>query len=179
MRWEGFPGAPGYNVFYALPGGGAGAFLNNFYATFKNLLPAGVKITVPSAGNTYNQATGEVTGVWSSAANTPQIGTDATGYSAPSGLCFNWITDTFVSGKRLKGRTFIVPAGGIVYDTDGSIKSTYMTVFQGAADTLISATSGHLGIWHRPHSGAGDGVFGVITSAVVRDRAAILTSRRQ
>jgi hypothetical protein len=83
-----------------------------------------------------------------------------------------------INGRRLRGRTFLVPLGSTFYTTDGTPIETARTNIAAAAAVLIANTGGPpLGVWRRP-SPSGVGVLGVATTASVPDKAAVLKSRR-
>jgi len=177
VTWTGFPGAPGYSVFYALPGGGFVDALHTFFQTLNGAFPANVRIQVAGSGLEINQATGVITGTWSG--TTPALVTCTGGgnYAAPVGTSVNWLTSTVVGGKFVRGRTFLVPMASAVFDTDGSISATALSQIQTAAAALVTAGTDYFVAWHRPVAGSG-GVAANITGSLVRDRASVLTSRR-
>jgi len=87
-----------------------------------------------------------------------------------------WNTDSIVGGRRLKGRTFLLPIESVNYDSAGTLVTACLNNFQTAANTLEAV--GKLLIWHRPQQGGSDGVVGPVTSATVPDRVAWLRTRR-
>ena len=68
--WNNFPGAPGYTTVYSAspPTPTLGA-LRGFFDAIKALIPNGTTISFPNSGDLIDEATGAVTGAWSS---TPQ-----------------------------------------------------------------------------------------------------------
>jgi hypothetical protein len=178
VRWDGFPGAPGYSVFYALPEGNVAAKLVDFFTELKTAIPSNVTVTVPASGNSYNQASGALTGVWSGGTGGTVDCTGTAVYAAPVGASVTWITDTFVSGKRIKGRTYLVPMHSAIFDMDGSLLSTFMAGLYTACTNLISGADGHLVVWHRPTSAGDDGIAATVTDALINDKASVLRSRR-
>lgn len=176
-RWAGFQGAPGYSVFYARPGGGVRDRIATFMDGFKNALPSGVTITIPTEGDVVNEVNGQITGTWTNGTPKTVLGTNSANYSAVSGVAINWQTADVVNGRRVRGRTFMVPLSQAAYGPDGQVLSTYRTEVQNLADLLISSSTGFFGIWHRPVNGAG-GSFHDITAARVKTGPAVLRSRR-
>lgn len=66
---------------------------------------------------------------------------------------------------------------GDAYQSDGTLADVNKATLQTAADGLWGSNT--LYVWHRPApAGSSTGVVGAITSAMVRDKAAILRSRR-
>ena len=177
VRWDGFTGAPGYSVFYALPGHSVRGMIFNFFDSIKVNVPTGVHWTVPLSGNTFDDATGELTGVWTE--TTAATGIDASG-GAPNvgnaGACFTWRTNTILDGKKVRGRTFIVPLSTANYASNGTLDDAVLAAFRTKGQALVDDADGNLVVWHRPKAGAGGG-HGPITLCTVTDRAAILRSR--
>ena len=186
--WSGFSGAPGYTNFYfrsALIGtplaNAATGKTRAFFQTMAELLPTGVSVTVDPVVAEIDEETGLQGDEFNSAtAPAVVIGSAPGERSAPSGLCVNWRTSTFLSGRRVRGRTFIVPCSIAVYEGDGTIKPGYLTIARNAATALRTESLGFesaLMVWHRPVNGAG-GSAAAVTGHTVNDKAAVLTSRR-
>jgi hypothetical protein len=180
VLWSGFPGAPGYTRFYTDPSVGVPplADYQAFFTGIADRIPSSVTIQVQSTGDTLDEQTGAITGSWSEAAQTAIVGTGSGAYAAASGAHINWRTATLVNGRRLKGRTFLVPLYGGAYDSDGTIAATVLTDLRTNLATLVAAVGGGLQVvWHRPVNGA-NGSIGDMTSADIPDKAAVLRSRR-
>ena len=143
----------------------------------KAVFPVGLVITVPGAGDTIDDTTGELTGTWTSSGGGNVSGTTAFGAAAGVGACIGWSTGGIVNGRRLKGRTFIVPIHAQNYDTDGTLVASSLLAIQTLANSIQAA--GPLAVWHRPTTtGGSDGnSYGVISNRV-RDKVAYLSSRR-
>jgi hypothetical protein len=109
---------------------------------------------------------------------TPAViqGTAASGYSSASGAVVGWITNGFHNGRRIRGRTFLVPLGGVAYDTDGTLSAAYLTKCRSAATLYV--TNGSPAIFTRPQPGLSNGGATAVSAAQVNDKAAVLTSRR-
>jgi hypothetical protein len=139
-------------------------------------LPADVHIQVENAGDIIEDSTGTLTGAWSAASVAVVNGSSSDPYSGPSGAVVDWMTDTIAAGRRLRGRTFLVPWSGTDYQNDGTLAGSAITAIQDAADALIASQSTSFVVYHR---GTGsDGSNGLVTSARVPDLAAVLRSRR-
>ena len=105
------------------------------------------------------------------------MGTGAVGAAAGVGACVSWLTGGIVGGRRLRGRTFLVPLHNSTYDTDGTFTSGVLTALT-AFQTAMRA-AGPLAVWHRPTTPGGtDGTSYGVIGARVRDRVAFLSSRR-
>lgn len=144
-------------------------------------LPNTVSVQVPNAGDTIEDTTGALDGVWAGPSVAPTIGSGGANAAAGVGACIGWTTGGIVSGtkgpRKLRGRTFIVPLHSGCYEGNG----TLLTAIVGTLDTFATAlqAAGPLAIWHRPTSlAAADGnSYGVISHRV-RDKVAFLSSRR-
>lgn len=143
----------------------------------KALFPVNLHIIVPGSGDTIEDTTGELTDVWTASGGDDIEGTGAYGTAAGAGACIGWTTGGIINGRKLRGRTFIVPIHTMNYDDDGTLAPSSMVVLNGLANALQAA--GPLAIWHRPTTvGGSDGnSYGVIANKV-RDKVAFLSSRR-
>lgn len=179
VLWTGFPGSPGYTNFYFTTDVGGGTALQTLFTAFAPMLPSTVKIQVPASGPQINPLTGDQTGVWTTSSH-PQISGAAGGkYSAASGACITWVTGVFIRGRRVRGRTFIVPLESGCYAPDGTIDDGTRTIMNTAVAAFVTATSPGLSVYVRNRPGHSDeGQACEILSGNIRDRIAILTTRR-
>lgn len=147
-----------------------------FWASMSGDIPPDVDIQVENVGDTIDSATGVLTGAW--AADPVAVVHCGGGgiYAAPVGAVIDWLTSTIANGKRLRGRTFLVPLSFDRFQADGTLEDNTRDSIQAYGETLISEQSDSFCIWHR---GTGsDGSTGIVTSAHVPDMAAVLRSRR-
>jgi len=110
------------------------------------------------------------------------VGTYAGGFGpAPAGACVRWVTDEFKRGRRVIGKTFLVPGPTNAYETNGTLTSAYITLLQSWADAMDNAGAIDLVfvVWSRPRPGMADGSKHSVVGNVVQDKAAVLRSRRQ
>lgn len=194
-RWQGFNGAPGYTVlhfrdFGAGDGGGGdvdaamalGAVTRtfDFMRAFPALLPAVVNIQVEGTVDVIEDTTGELVNSFNVAPPAAVQGTAASNYSAASGAVVNWRTGGIRNGRRIRGRSFIVPLAIGAYSLSGQLSPASQTTLQNAATALANAAlTPDLMVYARPTSaGAVDGTAAVVTSAQVPTLGAILRSRR-
>ncbi len=175
--WTGFAGAPGYSVFYATPDMGISGVIKTFFESMKTLIPSVINIASPTTGDRLNELSGQLTGTWTGGVGGSTQGTGGGDFAGPAGLSITWLTDGVVNGRRVRGRTFIVPIIATSYDNTGSLDTGVVSQAQSAADALVTAAAGNLLVWHRPVNGGGGSVHPV-TGARVADKAAILRSRR-
>jgi len=187
--WSGFPGGPGVSTFYSLVPDTTVVDVRALFLAIHTGLPSSVSVQVENSGDILEDTTGEVTGLWSTDAVLPVDGDNTAAYSAPSGICVNWITATVLDGHRVKGRTFFVPAGGNFYEDNGTLSAGALAIFEPAASTFVAAEVGALVVWHRPRvARAADGSrpavtaraggHALVTASSVPDKAVVLRSRR-
>lgn len=154
------------------------ADIKTAYQALLGGIPPNVTLTIPNAGDTIEDTTGTLVDVWSSTGGGTITGTAAsTGVAAGVGACVGWLTGGIIAGKKLRGRTFIVPIAAGEYEFDGTLNGAEITRLNTFATSLMA--SGPLAVWHRPTTpGGSDGnSYGVI-SYKVRDHVAYLSSRR-
>lgn len=182
MVWTGFIGAPGYSSFYHRVGGSEPAAeqaghnaVANFASLLQGLIPGDVILTVDPLWQALLDTTGEVVAEGTVATPAePVAGTVAGGWAGNTGYAIEWVTGTFIGGRRLRGRTYVVPgAGG--FDVDGTLTPGTLTALATAALAIVAAEQDFV-VWHRP-AGTVAGSSVDIASANVRDHAYILRSR--
>lgn len=153
-----------------------------FFNSIKAYLPGVVKIDVLSDVEVIDDATGTMTDVRLSTTREQVVGGSGASatWSAPSGACVTWNTGGVRNGRRVRGRTFVVPLATMAYGSDGTLDSTPLSTMQAAATLLAQPFSNRqLVVFARPTApGAGDGLSVPVTSARITDQAAILKSRR-
>jgi hypothetical protein len=180
VTWQSWPGAPGVTQLY-LTGGIVQAnvdAIRAFFQAFVGSLPSGLVIQVPASGDTIDDATGNINGAWSVATTPSNVtGTGAGAYAGNAGAVIHWLTGDVVNGRRVRGRTFVVPIIGTAYDAAGSLSSTTLTTLQTAANGLVTAIDPNFAVWHRPTQFAVGSSHSII-SARVPDLAVSLRSRR-
>lgn len=193
--WSGFFGAPGYSNFHFTTDAGfwdggiigdeaqiaadsAAERIGSALTQLSTVLPSGVTIQTESEADVLNSDTGELIG------NIEVPGYMATGsgsgggYSAASGGVINWRTNDYRFGRRIRGRTFIVPLSGSAYEDDGTLTSSALSTLRGfGSDIIAGGGDPEFGVWSRPRDGSG-GVFATAVSSQVPDMAAVLRSRR-
>ena len=194
-RWSGFPGAPGYTNLYFRDFGTGGAngadpdatqalsAVNRVAAFFdgnKLIFPASLRINVEANVDVHESTTGELVNAISVAAPATISGAGTGGHSGASGAVINWKTAGIRNGRRIRGRSFIVPLAGVCYEPDGTLTSGTVNGLTTTANALAASTNNpDLGVWARPTApGATDGQWSAVTSASVPDLAAVLRSRR-
>lgn len=178
ISWLGFPGAPGVSTFYATDPLSLTAPLHTFFAAIAGLMPTDVSIVFPGTGDNIDDASGQLVGQWSQAAQATVPGTSATVYKAPVGLCADWLTGTIIGKRRLQGRTFIVPVSSASDTATGAPLAASITTLSNAAAALVTAgTAAGWRMWHRPKSPAA-GSSGIVTASRIPNKFVTLRSRR-
>lgn len=192
LRWTGLPGGNGYSMFHmrdfsageptVADANSAIGRIDMFASAIKGLLPPVVTLEVESECEVLEETTGQMQTVLGGTSLGSMVGTASSvaGYSAPAGAVISWSTPGVRNGRRVRGRTFLVPLSNEVWDTDGSLKSGALATINGAATTLRGASgTPDIGVWARPSGpGATDGIWYAVTGHRVPDMAAVLRSRR-
>src|SRR5665811_2634543 len=106
---QGWTGAPGVSTFYFVDTATAVDSVRAFFQAMSGDIPSGIDIQVESSGDTLESTTGALTGTWiADPVEVVHCGGGGT-YAAPAGAVVDWLTSTIAAGRRLRGRTFIVP----------------------------------------------------------------------
>lgn len=118
---------------------------------------------------------GTLSAVWPVTPPAATTGTSAAVYSRAAGARIDWGTDTIVNGRRLSGRTYLVPMGSTFFDTVGLITTANRAALVTAGTNFITQTGLNrpLRVWSRTH-----GVSAVVTDASAPAAGAILRGRR-
>lgn len=191
-EWRGFSGAPGFTNFFFARDGGTGTYTatdataavartRSFWTTVNTRLPAGVTVTVSPTVDVLFDSNGQLQDSLTDPTITqPVQGTAAGAVAGPAGAVVTWKTATIRNGRRIRGRTFLVPLATSSYEVDGTLIAAAVSDFQTAATNLMASNTGpQLLIWGRPTKLLPDsGVSGRVTGFSVPDKVAVLTSRR-
>lgn len=193
IRWAGFIGSPGYSVMHFLgdvgtPTGqetaeGAASLAATWCQSIKDLLPAVASLQVMGDVEEIAESTGELVNIYSVTTPGPTSSSAASGesYAGPCGAVVNWRTSGVRNGRRVHGKTFLVPLTSSALENNGTLKPTTMSTILSASNTLINGAfdAPDFGVFARPTSpGNTDGIFHAAKSCNVPDMAAVLRSRR-
>lgn len=186
ISWTGIVGQPGYTIFYASGNANVQAQLAPFFDAMKLYFPASVRIAIPNTGDIIEEADGRKTGTWGSGSTSVISGTGIGTYSPASGALIKWGTSAFQRGRRVVGRTFLVPLTTSAYDANGQVAATATAAIQAAATSFITTSGGVLSVWHRPLMDYSvkppvqklPGAAVPIITATVPVKVAVLRSRR-
>lgn len=184
-RWEGFPGAPGYSNFhFGEFTGGADVEpmrerVQAFFSGLTTVLAADVVIRIPTTVEVFDEQSGMLTDYLDGDEELSVFGSGtSSAYAGPVGGVVNWLTATVSNGRRVRGRTFIVPMTAQAYENDGTLAGSTLARMREAADELVQDDfNSQFSVWSRP-SGGSAGVLAPVTGYRVPDLAAVLRSRR-
>lgn len=191
INWTGFIGAPGYTNLYFSEfvsegytqaiADGAVSKASTFATQLRDYLPAAVTVGVDPTVEIVQSDTGDLVGFFSTTPAAAGPGALTGTYSAASGACISWGTNGVRNGRRVRGRTFIVPLGGTAYENNGTLAPAAVSALTSYANALKNNTTapGDFGVWSRPSTPtANDGVWFAAETVSVKDKAAVLRSRR-
>lgn len=196
--WSYTPGGPGYtNMYFGTTdplAAGAQTAVNDvqaFWNAIKTLIPGAVTLTVDPAVIMVEDFSSEQVGEL--AVGTPPapiIGSGAGVFSMPAGCTAQWTTASYLYGRRVKGRTYIVPLVGSAFAATGALSTAAMGVLTPAVNALVAGAS-NLVIFTRKRDAKSaaesptgkeitfrPGASSPVVSGQVRNIAAVLTSRR-
>lgn len=184
-RWSGFSGAPGYSNFFFAGGGGLIGDQNQVadrvrsaFVFVGSILPAGVSIAIEPEAAVIDSDTGVVNDFRAVDQEDALVGAGSGGHSGASGAVINWRTADLRGGRRIRGRTFLVPLAGNAYETNGTLTTSALDALRLFGNTMVGGDlDSEFGVWSRPTGGSG-GVFATATGFSVPDKAAVLRSRR-
>jgi hypothetical protein len=188
--WSGFQGAPGYSKFSfqdlttAAAQNAAGAQIRTFFDTLKVYMKTTWSVTVQPTIQEYDMATGDIIGEASMSSVPVAVSGGAAGGSWPggSGYCVSWKSNLFFNGRKVQGRTFMVPAVDC-FEGDGTLSAGAVSAIQGAGAALIAAPGAEFCLWAKTFTDTtprvqNGGAVVPVTACVVKDAASQLRSRR-
>lgn len=161
-----------FNIIGGLTAANAVADLHAFWNTIKSNICNDLTIQIEPEVAEINVATGDLEGL------VPVSSTQLTG-GEPSdpepwmtqGL-LQLRTGTFIGGREIRGRIFI-PGATFQQSSGGVPTSTYKTLVEGAAATLLSSADSELMVWSKKN-----GDSAPVISATMWSQWAVLRSRR-
>lgn len=191
--WQNFIGAPGYSRFtFESPATTADATtitgkVRAFFNALITSLPAGVTIQVQQAVPIFDAQTGILFSEISASAQPALVtgtGIVTNGFVGGAGAFIGWRTSSIWQGRRVQGRTFMVPLVNQA-ESNGTLTSAAIASLQAAANGLIAPSTPAFGVWAKKYVVNADqsrtqvdGSFFLATAAVIPDKSGILKSRR-
>lgn len=153
------------------------------FRTFLNALaaygPTGGSITFDSAAQIYDDLGVQTAEITISAVPAAIALTGAGAYAGGAGAVVNWVTGAFHQGRKVRGRTFLVPLVQIAYQADGTLAATFQSNIQTAAQAFATSSPTPIIFSDKTSKlGVRSTLLAVVTGATVPDRTAILRSRR-
>lgn len=182
----GFPGAPGFTTFAFAHGEGASVDLQfetawDFWDSMKGSFPTTWSVVLNTEHRVVDEATGELVDIipLSGTGVSPAIaGTSGTAFGAGvAGAVLSWRTLTNNRGRRVRGRTFLVPMRAAAYDANGTLAGNLANDLASAATSALITPENDFGIWSRPRAGLG-GKFAGATAVTCPDKVSYLRTRR-
>ena len=183
--WSGVAGLPGYTKIKFLGNlttsecQTACQKLRDFFAANSVYIPALVRVDVSALCEHFDDD-GTKTDVITASGTTSQVaGTAAGAFNEAAGAWINWVCNQFVAGRRVVGRTFMVPLGSAAFQSDGTLLTAYQTALQAAGNTLITGFPNVVIRYDRTDK-TGNRFQGISTVAgvLVKDKGGVLRSRR-
>ena len=203
LEWTGFNGGPGYSIFHMRDFGlqdvgnwtnveaaAAAAKVEAWADGVRSIVAPPVRLKVLSDVEIINEQNGELENVVNAGIRNqmqnpaPGVG----GYSGASGAVVTWRTAGVRNGRRIKGRTFIVPCYAAAFQEDGTLSPAARLQLEASSQNLIAAEgTPDMGVYARPVKTknpdgsttiTADGQWFFCTSVSVPDMAAVLRSRR-
>lgn len=189
IDWEGGPSSPGLTIFNCRDNGTgdwevAAAAMRTFFNGLVLKIPNEYTLRVNPLINLYSETSGELQGeVTLQGTGIPAAvtGTGTGAHASGVGCRIDWKTSAIRNGRRVTGRTYLVPTIGSYFDQDGSVLSTFITELQTAGDNLknsLSAAGLELCVWSRPTVAAPVGLLSPVVAAAPSVKAAVLRKRR-
>ena len=148
--WTGLNGLPGYTFFYYVGNTGMTADLPIFWDSIKQFLPTPLAITIDNVVTEIDEKTGKMTGTHVGNGGGIITGTGSTAYVAQAGAQVKWYTGGFNRGRKVVGRTYLVPLQSTAWGSGGLIQAATCNTINAAADVLRSRSGGTLCVWSRP-----------------------------
>lgn len=185
-EWTGWSGAPGYSVFHfgnfdtgsTAAAQDAADAVSDFFGVVQTLMPVSISVRPLSTVELVDETNGRIMDIYGIVPQPGSAGQYTQGFSAVSGALIHWDTDGVRNGRRVRGKTFLVPLGNALYENNGTIAPAQITMLQTAAQGLIDNPDTALHVYGRPTIAGDDGASYAVLSARVPDKAVILRSRR-
>jgi hypothetical protein len=184
-RWNGFTGAPGWvrmkflGSLNVADANTAAANMRTWLTSISTLGPTGSSLSCDSTVGIFGDF-GDQTGEISLTTIPSAVTCTGTGaYAGGAGAVVNWLTSAFHAGRKVRGRSFLVPLTQGAFQTDGTLLGGVQTSLQAAAQALATSSPTPVVFSKKgPAGGPFTNVTAVVTGATVPDRTAILRSRR-
>lgn len=181
-KWTGTGGGTGYTRWHwqgNLTSAEVTQKLNltkTFFTAIATLIPTPVAVGFDGLAQEYDDA-GVLTKEVSVTPPTSVVGSAGPNFLSVIGAVVNWQTGVFnPNGRRIRGRTYLVPLGTSIAATNGGLTSSAVSTIASAANAVIADLIPFV-VVRKTATGDFVGITG-ITAAQVSGKVAILTSRR-
>lgn len=151
--------------------------VEDFWNGFGGSLDNSVTVLVEGDVAVVDDFTGNLLSVSSATPRVPVF--SATGAPLPrsqQALC-RWATQTYIGGRRLRGRTF-VPGVMTANMTEGRPDPSVVAAYGVVGQALVTDSATQLVVWHRPDDSGSNGSSHLVTDASFWSEYAVLRSRR-
>lgn len=187
--WTGGPSSPGLTVMNVDGSGttnwaAAAAAVRTFWSALGGGIPDEYSLQVEALIEEFNEGSGALIGEVSlGVADTPAPlpGTYTGTYAAGVGGRVDWLTSGIRNGRRVRGRTFIVPLASAAFDSAGAVSGANQTAWGTAGQTLIDdleAAGAPLVVWSKPTLANPVGSMTPVIGVRPASKAAVLRGRR-
>lgn len=151
----------------------------SFFEGLVSYLPANVSVAHDSLCEHYDDFGEKQDVVTAGTGQANSVGTGAGAYPNGAGAWINWVASQFVAGRRVVGRTFLVPLYTSAYQNDGTLAAAFVTALQGLGTTLITGFPNVVIRYDRTDKkGTRFQGTSTVQAVNVKDKAGILRSRR-
>lgn len=173
VEWRGLPTGPGVSTFYADDAGiDIRPYLDSLFTAIGIKVPNVVSFYIPNSGITIDSATGHPNASWTAGSAITRVATGSGVYAAPVGGLIRWETPTFIAGRRLIGKTFMVPFLAGCFESNGTLLNTVKSDLEAAAALFVTGATSFRVYSRKNHVAAS------VATSSVPDKAMVLRSRR-
>jgi len=154
-----------------------GDALNDLFVALGAWVPNDVTWTIQQEGDLINDADGSLQGTWSDGPDFNVIASSAGAHAQGVGTYIRWDTAGINHGRRVKGRTFVVPLITAAWDTAGVMGGGPRGVISSAASAFRGALGDAFLVWSRP-TASGPGMSFPTVGSFVPTTPSWLRTRR-
>ena len=114
--------------------------IRTWYDAVNNTIPNSITNTFPAEVKVLDESTGTLENAVPVTPLSPLTGGGSGTYSANTGRLVRWNTGEVAGGRRITGRTFLVPNIGTAFDSSGSVAASTLSTDNTAHAALLAAT---------------------------------------
>lgn len=150
VTWKGLPGGDGFSFFYVRSTAASISPLPTFFDALKAFFPSRLSWVINPFWKLIDETNGKMTGAGGGGPQPTITATGPDAFPPNAGAQVRWETPDFVNGRRVKGRTYLVPMCGSFFGSNGLFTANTAGQINAAADVMRSAYTGNLVVWSRP-----------------------------